>query len=122
MNKKAVQQHMPAECSAHLKSVQDTLDILTGKWKITIIAALRFGKKRFMELQREIDGIGAKMLSKELNELELNELITRTVYDTRPVTVEYELTEYGKTLQPIIQEMYLWGAQHRKRIMKKKTT
>ena len=70
-----------------------------------------------MQLQREVEGIGAKMLSKELRDLEINELVKRTVYDTKPVTVEYELTEYGKTLQYIIKEMSKWGARHRERIM-----
>ena len=107
------------ECNGHLRSIQDTLDVVNGKWKIAIIAALRLGNRRFMEVQREIEGIGAKMLSKELQELEINGLVSRTVYDTKPVTVGYEITEYGKTLQPIIQEMAAWGAQHRKRIMKK---
>jgi len=107
------------ECRSHLQSIQDTLDIVNGKWKIAIIGALSFGRRRFMELQREIDGIGAKMLSKELQELEMNELVLRTVHDTRPVTVVYELTEYGETLQPIIKEMASWGTQHRKRIMSK---
>ncbi len=120
MVKTTVHEENSATCASHLMSVKDTLDIVTGKWKISIIAALRFGKKRFMELQREIDGIGAKMLSKELQELEMNELVSRTVYDTKPVTVVYELTEYGETLKPIIQEMAIWGAKHRKRIMTKK--
>jgi DNA-binding HxlR family transcriptional regulator len=110
----------PQACSSHLKSIQDTLDILNGKWKITIIASLSLGKKRFMELQREIDGIGAKMLSKELQELEMNKLVTRTVYNTKPATVEYEITEYGQTLQPVIGEMAIWGARHRNKIMTKK--
>lgn len=108
-----------SECKAKLRSVQDTLDILGGKWKISIISALSFDKKRFMELQREVEGIGAKMLSKELRELEINELVTRTVYNTKPVTVEYELTEYGKTLQGIIGAMMQWGENHRRRILKK---
>jgi DNA-binding HxlR family transcriptional regulator len=105
------------ECTSMLRAVHDTLDILSGKWKITIIGSLHFGKKRFMEMQREVEGIGAKMLSKELKELEINELVKRTVFDTKPVTVEYELTEYGKTLEAIIQEMTKWGKAHRKRMM-----
>jgi len=117
--KKAVTDHEPAQCKFFLKSIHDTLDILNGKWKIGIIGTLTFGKKRFMELQREVEGIGAKMLSKELQELEANELIKRTVYDTKPVTVEYEITAYGMTIQPIIQEMAMWGATHRKKIMRK---
>lgn len=106
-----------AACTGYLRSIHDTLDIISGKWKVTIIGSLGFGKKRFMELQRDVEGIGAKMLSKELRELEINGLVTRTVYNTKPVTVEYEITEYGKTLQPIIFEMSKWGTQHRKKIM-----
>lgn len=71
-----------------------------------------------MVLIANIDGIAAKMLSKELQELELNGLVKRTVLDTKPVTVEYELTEYGHSLRPIINEMATWGKLHRDRIMK----
>ena len=59
------------------------------------------------------------MLSKELKELEVNELVLRTVRNTTPVTVEYELTEYGKTLDNVIEELRDWGTKHRKRIIKK---
>lgn len=101
-------------CKAHLLAVQDTLDILKGKWKIAIISCLSFGKLRFLELQREVDGIGAKMLSKELQDLEANGLVSRKVCDTKPITVEYELTDYGRTLQDIINAMVDWGKKHRK--------
>ncbi|MBW8682720.1 winged helix-turn-helix transcriptional regulator [Chitinophaga rhizophila] len=104
-------------CAEHLRAIHDTMDVLNGKWKIAILGSLRFGKRRFMELQREVEGVGSKMLSKELRELELNELVKRTVYDTKPVTVEYELTPYGKTLETIIDEMAKWGHVHRKRMM-----
>ncbi|WP_134091722.1 helix-turn-helix domain-containing protein [Olivibacter sp. XZL3] len=103
-------------CREKLRAVHDTLDVLGGKWKIEIISALSFGKLRFMELQREVQGIGAKMLSKELRELELNELVSRQVCNTKPITVEYELSEYGKTLGNIIDEMIDWGMKHRERI------
>jgi DNA-binding HxlR family transcriptional regulator len=79
-----------------------------------------FGKKRFKEIEREIPAITARMLSKELKELEMNQLITRTVYATIPVTVEYEVTEYGKTLDSVLMAMKDWGSIHRKRIMSKK--
>ena len=58
------------------------------------------------------------MLSKELRDLEHNELVKRTVYDTVPVTVEYAMTSYGKSLHRVISELRKWGVQHRKRIMK----
>jgi DNA-binding HxlR family transcriptional regulator len=59
------------------------------------------------------------MLSKELKELELNELVKRTVLETQPITVQYELTEHGDTLQTIISELSDWGIVHRKKIIGK---
>jgi DNA-binding HxlR family transcriptional regulator len=59
------------------------------------------------------------MLSKELRELEMNELVKRTVYDTVPVIVEYSMTSYGETLEKLIDELQAWGTQHRKRILRK---
>jgi DNA-binding HxlR family transcriptional regulator len=69
---------------------------------------------------REIHGITPRMLSKELKDLEVNQLVKRTVYDTSPVTVEYSLTPYGKSLQKVIEELRTWGTQHRKRILNTK--
>ena len=108
------------DCRYKVLAINDTLDILRGKWKILIIGALIFGKKRFKELQREVGKITPKMLSKELNELEMNELVQRTVHTTIPVAVEYELTPYGATLQKVIDELFEWGIAHRKRITEKK--
>jgi DNA-binding HxlR family transcriptional regulator len=67
----------------------------------------------------DIDGISNKMLSKELKELEMNRLVTRTILDTQPITVQYELTPYGRTLQPIIANLSDWGKKHRKLIIGK---
>lgn len=106
-----------AQCKLELKAIQDTMDILSGKWKISIITCLKFGKKRFMDLHREVEGIGSKMLSKELQELEVNGLITRTVLNTKPVMIEYAITDYGQTINPIINEMSNWGLLHRKKIL-----
>ena len=108
------------ECQKMLMPVKDALDILSGKWKLPIIISLSFGKKRFKQIQREIPGITPKMLSKELKELEINELAERNVYDTVPVSVEYELSAYGKTLKPLIGELHQWGSKHRKRILTSK--
>ena len=105
------------ECTKRLLPVKDTLDVLGGKWKLQIILSLTFGKKRFKQIQREIPGLTPKMLSKELKDLEINELVSRQVYDTAPVTVEYELTSYGKTLRPLIEELHKWGTKHRKKII-----
>ncbi len=110
----------PSECTKHLLPVKDALDILGGKWKLPIIVALTFDNKHFREMVREIHGITPRMLSKELKDLEVNQLVKRTVYDTSPVTVEYSLTSYGKSLQKVIEELRTWGTQHRKRILNTK--
>lgn len=101
----------------HLLPVHDLVQLLSGKWKVEIICSLTFGKLHFMELQRDVQGISAKMLSKELQELEVNSLITRTAFSTKPITVVYELSEYGKTLIPIIHIMGAWGSEHRLKII-----
>lgn len=104
-------------CSDYVVPVRDCLDIISGKWKLPILGALIQGKKRFKELERSIHNITPRMLSKELRELEINQMVKRTVYDTVPVTVEYELTPYGHSLRNVLNEMRAWGIQHRKRIM-----
>lgn len=105
------------ECQSKLLPVRDALDILSGKWKLQIILCLTFGKKRFRQIQREIPGLTPKMLSKELKDLEINGLASRQVYDTLPVTVEYELTAYGRTLKPLIAQLHKWGMAHRKKVI-----
>jgi DNA-binding HxlR family transcriptional regulator len=84
---------------------------------LPIIIALSSGPSRFKDLQRNLQDITPKILSKELKELELNEFVTRTVYATSPVTVEYALTKYSQSLNKVIDEMRDWGLQHRKRMM-----
>jgi DNA-binding HxlR family transcriptional regulator len=106
------------DCKRHFKAINDTLYILNGKWRVVIVACLASGKKRYLELQRIVEGIGPKMLSKELNKLELNGLITRSALETKPVTVEYELTEYALSLKPLTDEMAVWGKQHRDKVIK----
>lgn len=97
--------------------VHDALEVLSGKWKLPIIISLMFGHKRFSQIAREIPNITDKMLSKELRDLEANELVKRSVYDSIPVVVEYTLTEYGRTLEPVIEVLRVWGSEHRRRIM-----
>ncbi|MBL7719390.1 MAG: helix-turn-helix transcriptional regulator [Flavipsychrobacter sp.] len=112
--------HNLKECTGHLLPVRDALDVLSGKWKLPIIMALTFGNYRFKELHRQV-GITPKMLSKELKEMEQHGLVKRTVYDTIPVTVEYELTPHGKTLKDVLRTLGEWGVMHRKHVMKPQT-
>jgi Predicted transcriptional regulators len=112
--------HDHGECLSMIRPVRDALDVLNGKWKLQIIIALSFGNKRFSEIAREIPGITDRMLSKELRDLEMNKLVKRTVYDSIPVVVEYSLTDYGDSLDKVINELRKWGIRHRKVILGKK--
>jgi len=113
------EQHSREACAESLKAVKDALYVLNGKWKLPLIIALSTGPLRFKELQRTVDGITPKILSKELKELELNDFVSRKVYPSIPVSVEYSLTAYSKTLDNVIMELRNWGIQHRKRIFAK---
>jgi len=105
------------EQKKRMRAVQDSMDALNGKWKIAIISSICcYGKRRFSDILNDVDGISNRMLSKELKELELNELVKRTVLATQPITVQYELTEHGNTLQTIISNLADWGIGHRKKI------
>jgi len=100
-----------------MRAVQDSMDVLNGKWKISIISSICcYGKRRFSDILNDVKGISNSMLSKELKELEINQLIKRTVLDTQPITVQYELTEHGDTLQTVISNLTDWGIVHRKKI------
>ncbi|UII25456.1 helix-turn-helix transcriptional regulator [Fulvivirga maritima] len=103
-----------------IKAVHDAMDILNGKWKISVISSICYhSSRRFSEILNDVKGISNKMLSKELKELEKNELVTRTVLDTQPITVEYKLTDYGQSLRTIIDHLSDWGMAHRKKSMYK---
>jgi DNA-binding HxlR family transcriptional regulator len=95
------------------------MNVLNGKWKLPIIGSLLYGKKRFKELERDIPKITPRMLSKELKELEINSIITRTVQNTIPVKVEYELSASGRSLNTVLDAMITWGKQHRERVIGK---
>ncbi len=99
--------------------INDTLNVISGKWKLPIIGSVLFGKKRFTEIQRNIPKITPRMLSKELKELELNGMIVRKVYDSTPVSVEYELSESGKSITEVLDKMIEWGIEHRASVFAK---
>ncbi|SDR04336.1 transcriptional regulator, HxlR family [Chryseobacterium soldanellicola] len=111
----------PSRTEEHKKdlmAVQDSMDALQGKWKISIISSIcYYNKRRFSDILNDVIGISNKMLSKELKELEINKLIKRTVLNTQPVTVQYELTQHGKSLQTIINNLKDWGIKHRQEIL-----
>jgi DNA-binding HxlR family transcriptional regulator len=110
----------PECCKASIGAVQDALYALNGKWKLLVITSMIEGPRRFKEIERAIEGITPKVLSKELKDLELNEFVERKVYDTIPVQVTYELTPYSESLHEIITALRAWGEQHKKMIVKKR--
>ncbi|MBD3582625.1 winged helix-turn-helix transcriptional regulator [Flavobacterium selenitireducens] len=105
------------ECTQALMHVRDALEILSGKWKLPILIALSTGEMRFRQIATEVNGITDKMLSKELKDLEINQLVTRTVLDTFPPTVIYARTEHADTLSDVIAALRKWGYLHRQKII-----
>lgn len=89
--------------------IEIVFDLVGGKWKSVIMYHLIEGTKRYSFLQKNIPKITPRMLTRQLQNLENNGLITRTVYPTVPPTVEYSLTEYGKEFIPLFQYMYNLG-------------
>ncbi|NIG55803.1 helix-turn-helix domain-containing protein [Chitinophaga sp. Cy-1792] len=113
----SIKKEMPI--AEKIKYIQDTLYVISGKWKLPILMSMYNGCKKFRDLERSVEGITTRMLSKELKELEANKLITRNVYDTYPITVEYTVTPYSYSLKPMVDEMIQWGIQHRKKVVGK---
>ena len=101
-------------CPKNILSIKDALEAVEGRWKLLILFALSGGSKRFRELGREVSGITDKTLSRELKLLESNKLIIREVFDTFPPTVQYSITEHGRSLEKVIEELHYWGLAHRK--------
>jgi DNA-binding HxlR family transcriptional regulator len=91
---------------------QETLQLITGRWKVLILRELFAGMQRFNQLQRSLTGITQKVLTQQLRELEADGIIHREVYAEVPPRVEYSLTALGETLKPIIMEMHHWNIQH----------
>lgn len=91
-------------------SVEATLEVIGGKWKCVILCHLTHGKKRTSELKRLMPNITQKMLTQQLRELESDGVINRIVYEQVPPKVEYELSEYGQSLERILNALCDWGA------------
>jgi len=107
------------ECTSNLKNVIDALYVLNGKWKLPIVLSLVNAPKRFNEIMKEVEGISPKILAQELKHLEQNELVVRNVYNTTPVSIVYEASQYSETLKDILTNLSDWGAAHKKKIMGK---
>ena len=96
------------ECPTEL-----ALAIVGGKWKLVILEHLVGDVRRFSELQRALPAVTARMLTRQLRELEADGLIRRTVYPQVPPKVEYSLSSVGRNLEPLLKELRAWGEWYR---------
>ncbi|NRS50823.1 helix-turn-helix domain-containing protein [Brevibacillus sp. HB2.2] len=96
--------------------VETTLDVIGGKWKGIILYQLLNGTKRFNEFRRLNPGITQFMLTLQLRELERDGIIHREIYKEVPPRVEYSLTDFGRTLEPVIMSMKVWGESYKERL------
>ncbi|WP_409176431.1 winged helix-turn-helix transcriptional regulator [Brevibacillus fortis] len=101
--------------------VETTLDVIGGKWKGIILYQLLNGTKRFNEFRRLNPGITQFMLTLQLRELERDGIIHREIYKEVPPRVEYSLTDFGRTLEPVIMSMKVWGESYKVRLSENRT-
>lgn len=88
------------------------LDRVANKWAVLAVSAVCNQPKRFNQLRRELGGISQKMLSQTLKRLERDGIVSRKVTATVPVTVEYSITELGKTLASTVNHLRIWSEQN----------
>lgn len=97
--------------------VEMTLQLIGDKWKILILRDLLTGTKRFGELKKSVTGITQKVLTSNLRAMEAAGLLTRKVFPEVPPRVEYTLTETGYSLAPILDSMYAWGDEYKRKLI-----
>ena len=93
--------------------VATTVQIIGNKWKLLIIRNLRVRSWRFNELHRSLEGISQKVLTESLRALEKDGVVIRTVYAEVPPRVEYSLSQLGKSLNPLLDAMEVWGKKYK---------
>jgi DNA-binding HxlR family transcriptional regulator len=93
--------------------VRDVIERVGDKWSVLVINRLDGEPRRFGVLARTVEGISRNMLTRTLRLLERDGLVTRTVYPTAPPTVEYALTDLGRSLVPPLNALADWAVQHR---------
>lgn len=89
------------------------MEVVGGKWKLVVLEHLSAGTMRFGQLQRAIPPVTARMLTRQLRELETDQLVQRTVYAEVPPRVEYSLTDLGRSLGPVLTQLRTWGEAYR---------
>ena len=95
--------------------VETTLTLISDKWKVLILRDLMPGTKRFGELKKSIGHVSQKVLTSQLRQMEQSGLVSRKVYAEVPPRVEYTLTDLGYSLRPIMDAMWSWGENYKKK-------
>ncbi len=103
--------HKRYDCSPGC-TVEAALGVIGGKWKGVILYHLLSGTMRFGEIRRKLSSVTQRMLTNQLRELEADGLITRTVFAQVPPRVDYELSDRGRSLEPVILALKHWGDEH----------
>ncbi|MBC5804874.1 MAG: transcriptional regulator [Candidatus Eremiobacter antarcticus] len=102
--------------------IQRTVAMIADKWKVIVIANLGEGTKRFRELQRAMQGVTPKVLTRQLRDLEHDGLVSRKAYAEVPPRVEYTLTPLGRSLLPVLQQLHHWAVANSDSLLKHSTT
>ncbi len=92
--------------------VRAALDVLSGRWKPSILWEVKAGSRRYSDLQAALPGISAQALTLQLRQLESDGILLRTVFAEVPARVEYSLTDHGLSLSSLMDELEQWGARH----------
>jgi DNA-binding HxlR family transcriptional regulator len=110
------QSSIPSSGADYRCPVRATLGVIGGRWKAAVLYELRGGKRRFGQLRKLLPDVTQRMLTLHLRELEQDGLVRRTVYAEVPPRVEYELTAWGQSLEPILNAMCEWGKRYKRRL------
>lgn len=97
-------------------AVESALGVIGGRWKGVVLFWLLKEKKRFGELRRLLPNCSARVLTLQLRELETDGLVKRTVFAEVPPHVEYELTAFGRSLEPVLRGLKEWGERYQRRL------
>jgi DNA-binding HxlR family transcriptional regulator len=102
--------------------IQQTIALIGDKWKILVLCTLRDGTKRFGELQRTLNGITPKVLTRQLRDLERDGLISREIFPQVPPRVDYSLTPLGLSLMPILNQLHEWAVKNSSALLASRVT
>lgn len=105
------------DCGVHLAR-----EVLAGKWKVGLLYHIGQGIRRPSQLQKKLSGATRRVIHLQLQQLEAQELVAKTVFSELPPRVEYRLTDFGETLLPVLAVLGQWGETHRERLHRVLTT